>query len=101
MSPSKLINDRNLKCLEKGEEIWISTPHLLSMRPYAHTQENHAKKGLLSKHATLLFRNLVQSQASHINQPTWLLTQQVNTHPNMLENHDLLQTYHQRITSQE
>ena len=49
MSPSKLFNDRNLKCLGKGEENGVSTPYLLSLRPYAHIQAKHAKKGLLVK----------------------------------------------------
>ena len=57
MSPSKLFNYRNLKYLGKGEENGVSTAYVLSMRPYAHTQAKHAKKGLLVK--------------------TYLLTQQV------------------------
>ena len=54
--PSKLFNDRNLSFLEKREENGVSTPHVLSMRPYAHIQEKHDKKGLLVKtlHINLL-----------------------------------------------
>ena len=55
MPAYKLLNDRNLKCLGKGEENGVSNPRVLSMRPYAHIQEKHAKKGLLVKHAILPF----------------------------------------------
>ena len=53
MSPSKLLNDRNLICLRKREENGVSTPHILSMRSYAHTQSKHAKRDFffISKHA--------------------------------------------------
>ena len=46
MSPSKFSNDRNLKCLGKGEENGVTTPHVLSMRLYAHIQGKHTKKEL-------------------------------------------------------
>ena len=35
------------------EDNGVSTPHVLSVRYYAHTQANHAKKVLLSKHSIL------------------------------------------------
>ena len=35
------------------EENEVITPHVLSIKSYAHTQVKHAKKGLLSKHAIL------------------------------------------------
>ena len=35
------------------EENWVCTPHVLSMRSYAHTQAKHAKRVFLSKHAKL------------------------------------------------
>ena len=35
------------------EENGVSTPHVRSMRSYAHTQEKHAKRDFLSKHAIL------------------------------------------------
>ena len=35
------------------EENGVITPHVLSMRSYAHTQAKYAKMGLLSKHAIL------------------------------------------------
>ena len=40
----------------KREENGVSTPHLLSMRPYAHIHEKHANKEMLGKtcHFTLL-----------------------------------------------
>ena len=41
------------KMLGTRKKNGVSTPHLLSMRSYAHTQVKHAKKGLLSKHAIL------------------------------------------------
>ena len=37
----------------KIEENGVSTPHVLSMGSYAHTQAKHAKKDFLSKHAKL------------------------------------------------
>ena len=33
------------KIFGKREENGVSTPHVLSMRPYAHIQAKHAKKG--------------------------------------------------------
>ena len=41
------------KMFEKREENGVSTPHLLSMRSYAHTEAKHAKMDFLSKHVTL------------------------------------------------
>ena len=40
----------------KGEENEVSTPHVLTMRPYVHIIPKYAKKGLLVKtcHFTLL-----------------------------------------------
>ena len=35
------------------EEYGVNTPHVLSMRSYAHTLEKHAKMTFLSKHAKL------------------------------------------------
>ena len=49
ISFSKLFNDRHLKCLGKREENGVSTPHVLGMRPYAHTQAKHAKRDFLVK----------------------------------------------------
>ena len=49
MSPSKLFNERNLKCLGKREENGVSTPHVLSMRSYAHIQAKYAKTEILVK----------------------------------------------------
>ena len=37
----------------KRKENRDSTPDVLSMRSYAHTQAKHAKKDFLSKHAKL------------------------------------------------
>ena len=44
------------KMFGKKEENGVSTPHVLSMRPYAHIRAIHAKKGHLVKicHFTLL-----------------------------------------------
>ena len=53
MSPSKLINDRNLKCLGKEGKKGVTAPYVLSMRSYAHTQAKHAKRDFLSKHVIL------------------------------------------------
>lgn len=52
----------------KREENGVSTPHVLSIRPYAHTQAKHAKMGILSNMQFYPFRDVVQTQASHINQ---------------------------------
>ena len=41
------------KIFGKREENGVSTPHVLSMGSYAHTQAKHAKKDFLSKHAIL------------------------------------------------
>ena len=35
------------------EEYGVSTPHVLSMRSYAHTPAKHAKRDFLLKHAKL------------------------------------------------
>ena len=74
-----------LKMFVKREENRVSTSHVLSMRPYAHIQAKHAKKGILVKHAIFPFRNLMQSQASHINQPNMLTNSTSNTYSNILE----------------
>ena len=37
----------------KREENGVSTPHVLSMTPYSHTQAKHDKKDFLSKHAKM------------------------------------------------
>ena len=44
------------KMFGKREENEVSTPHVLSVRPYAHIIAKHAKKGYLVKtcHFTLL-----------------------------------------------
>ena len=34
------------KMFEKTGKNGVSTPYVLTMRPYAHIQANHAKKGL-------------------------------------------------------
>ena len=49
MLPSEPFNDLNLKWWGKREENGVSTPHVLSMRPYAHTTPKHAKKENLVK----------------------------------------------------
>ena len=41
------------KTFRTREENGISTPHVLSMRSYAHTQEKHDKRDILVKHAIL------------------------------------------------
>jgi len=41
------------KMFGKREENGVSTPHVLSMRSYAHTQEKHDKRDILVKHAIL------------------------------------------------
>ena len=74
----------------KREENGVITPHILSMGSYEHTQAKHAEKAILSKHGIFYpFRDLMQSQVSHINQPNMLTNSTSNTYPNMLENHDL------------
>ena len=72
---------------------WVSTSHVLSMRPYVHVQEKHDKKDLFFKIQNMTsypLRDLMQSQVSHINQPNLLTDPSSNTYPNMLESHDLL-----------
>ena len=41
------------KMLGKREENGVSTPHVLSIGSYAHTQVEHAKRDFLSKHGIL------------------------------------------------
>ena len=62
MSPPK--TPQRLELQENG----VSTPHVLSIRSYAHTQSKHAKMGILSNMQFYPFRDVVQTQASHINQ---------------------------------
>ena len=82
----KLFNDRNLKCLGKGEEIGVITLHVLSVGSYAYKQARHAKKDFLSKHAKFTpFWDLMQSQVSHINEPNMLTISTSNTCPNIHE----------------
>ena len=41
------------KMFGKREENGVSTPYVLSMSSFAHTQGKHAKRDFLSKHAKL------------------------------------------------
>ena len=43
-------NNVAFKTFQRPEENVDSTPHVLSMRSYAHTQAKHAKSDILSKH---------------------------------------------------
>ena len=71
---------------EIREENGFSTPHVLSMRSYAHTQAKDVEGDFLSKHAILpLFRGLMKSQVSQINQPNMLTISTGNTYPTHLE----------------
>ena len=82
----KEFNDRNLNCLKEGEENGIGTPHVLSMRYYAHIQAKHPKEDFFSQNMPFYpFRDLVQSQASRINQPITLTISTSNTYPNILK----------------
>ena len=65
----------------------LSTPHVLSIRFYAHTQENHAKKDVFfyQNMTNYSIRDLMQSQVSHINQPNMLTISTSNTYPNILD----------------
>ena len=42
-----------LKMFGKREENGLSTPHILGMGSYAHTQAKHANRNFLSKHVIL------------------------------------------------
>ena len=77
--------------LGKREENVVSTPHVLSMRPYAHTMSKHAKNGLLLKtcYFTSLKVSCITKHVILINQ-IFLSTQPSNMYPNILS-HDLLQ----------
>ena len=64
----------------------VSTPHIISIRSYSHTQTKHAKTHFLVKtcHFTLLKVSCIMKQVIPINQ-TCLLTQPSNMYPNMFE----------------
>ena len=68
------------------EENGVSTPHVLSMRPYAYIRAKHANKGHLAKtcHFTPLKVSCIIKQVIQINQ-TCLLNQTNNTYPNIPE----------------
>ena len=74
------------KMFGEKEENGVSTPHVLSMRPYAHIRTKHAKKGYLAKtfHFSLLKVSCIIKQVIPINQ-ICLLTQTSNMYPNILE----------------
>ena len=74
----------------KREENGVSTPHIKSKRSYAHTQAKHAKRNFYQIMQNYPFRDLMQSQVSHINKPNMLTILNSNTYPNILENNDLL-----------
>ena len=70
----------------KREGNGVSTPYVLSMRPYAHIIAKHAKKGLFYQTMpNYPFRGLMQIQVSHINQQNMLTISTSNTYPNILE----------------
>ena len=74
------------KMFEKREENGVSTPHLLSMRSYAHTQTKYNKKDFFSRNMSFYpSRGLIQSQVSHTNQLKMLTISTSNTNPNILE----------------
>ena len=53
----------------KKEENGVSTPHVLSMGPYAYTQAKHDKNNFFYQNmSNYHFRDLMQSQVSYINQ---------------------------------
>ena len=70
----------------KREETGVSTPHVLSMRPYAHIISKHAKKGLLVKicHFIGIKVSCITNKVIPINQ-ICLITQTSNMYPNILE----------------
>ena len=74
------------KMMGKRAENGVSTPHVLSIRPYDHIMSKHAKKGLLVKtcHFTCLKVSCITKQVMSIDQ-TCLLTQTSNMYPNILE----------------
>ena len=58
------------KMFGKREENGVSTPHVLSIRPYAHIKAKHAKKDhLLKTYHFTPFKILMQNEAIHTNQP--------------------------------
>ena len=61
------------KMFGKNKQNGVSTPHVLSMRPYAHIRAKHVKKGYLVKtcHFTR-FNSLMLNQASHTNKSNML-----------------------------
>ena len=59
---------------EKKGENGVSTPHVLSMGSYAHAKEKHDKSSIYQNNPNYPFRDLIQSQVSHINQPTCSLS---------------------------
>ena len=69
----------------KRKEKGVNTTHVLSMRPYAHIQAKRDKKGFSQNMQFYPFKNLVQSQTSHINQPNMLTISTSNTYLNILE----------------
>ena len=70
----------------KREENGVSTPYVLSMRPYAHILSKHAMKGLLveTRHLKSLKTSCITKKVIPIDQ-TCLLIQTSNMHPNILE----------------
>ena len=66
------------------EENGVSTPHVISMRSYARTQEKHAKKDFYQSMLFYPFLGLIQSQVSHIDQPNILTISTSNIYPNTL-----------------
>ena len=69
----------------KREENGNSTPHVLSMGSYAHTQEKHAKRDFLVKACHFTPLGTMQSQISHMNKPNMLTISTNNNYPNILE----------------
>ena len=64
---TKHFNDRNLKYWGKGRN-GVIMPLVLNMIPYAHIRSNHAKRDILSKHATLYFESVMHHQGKHTTQ---------------------------------
>ena len=77
-----------------GKKNRVSTPHILSMRSYAHTQGKYAKKGLLSKHVIVPLFGLMQSQVNHTNQPNMLTILTSNIY---LNKHRIMSYYNPNI----
>ena len=63
--------------------------------------KNMLKRIFYSNMPIYPFIDLMQRQASHIDQLHLLTKATSNTYPIIFENHDLLKLYHQGITSQE